>query len=100
MGVRHVALFRWAEGTTEAAVFAVEAALAELPAQISELRSYRFGRDLGVSPTSWDFAVVADFDDVEGYLAYRDHPAHRAVADRLILPCAADRAVVQFALEV
>jgi hypothetical protein len=95
MGVRHVVVFRWAPGTTEDQIAAVEAALAELPAQIPELRDYRFGRDLGLSDNTWDFAVVADCDDVEGFHAYRDHPAHRAAADELIVPNLADRAAVQ-----
>jgi hypothetical protein len=95
MAVRHVVVFRWAEGTTDADIAAVEAALAELPAKIPELRDYRFGRDLGLSDTTWDFAVVADCDDVEGFHAYRDHPAHRAAADELIVPHLAERAAVQ-----
>jgi hypothetical protein len=95
MGVRHVVLFRWSETTTDADVAAIEAALAALPAQVPELRDYRFGRDLGLSDTTWDFAVVADCDDVAGFHAYRDHPAHRAAADDLILPAAAERAAVQ-----
>jgi hypothetical protein len=33
MAVRHVVVFRWAEGTTDAHIAAVEAALAELPAR-------------------------------------------------------------------
>ena len=39
--------------------------------------------------------VVADFDDVDGYLVYRDHPDHQAVIQELIRPILAARAAVQ-----
>lgn len=97
MGVRHVVVFRWTEGTTDDDISAVEAALAGLPAAIPELVDYRFGRDLRVSDGTWDFAVVADFRDQDGYLAYRDHPAHQDVIAEHIRPHLADRAAVQLA---
>jgi hypothetical protein len=39
---------------------------------------------------------VADFDDADGYLAYRDHPVHRKVVEDYINPIAADRSSVQY----
>ncbi len=47
-------------------------------------------------PGNFDFAVVADFDDAGSYLAYRDHPAHRAVIDERIRPIMAGRSAVQY----
>ena len=38
---------------------------------------------------------LADFDDVDGYLVYRDHPDHQAVIRERIRPILADRAAVQ-----
>ena len=75
-----MAVFRWIEGTSPDDVSAVVSGLAGLPALIPSIRSYRFGPDagLGVSANA-DFAVVADFDDVEGYSAYASHPAHQDV---------------------
>jgi Stress responsive A/B Barrel Domain len=40
--------------------------------------------------------VVADFDDLSSYLAYRDHPAHRAVTEESIMPIHRGRACVQY----
>ena len=45
---------------------------------------------------NFDFAVVADFDDAESYLAYRDHPAHRAIIEQVINPITRQRVGVQY----
>jgi hypothetical protein len=58
--------------------------------------AFRVGSDLGINPGNFDFAVAADFDDVDGYLAYRDHPEHRAMISQFVLPVAAQRAAVQY----
>ena len=97
--LRHVVLFRWREGTTDQEVDAVVAGLAALPRLVPSLRRYRFGPDLRVSEGAWDFAVVADVDDLDGFLSYRDHPAHQAVLHELVVPRLGERAAVQFALE-
>ena len=43
--------------------------------------------------------IVADFDDWDGYVAYRDHPAHVAVGADLILPVLAGRGAVQHEID-
>jgi hypothetical protein len=45
---------------------------------------------------NFEFAVVADFDDLEGYLVCRDIPDHRQIIGRLIQPIAARRAAVRY----
>ncbi|HEX8805016.1 MAG TPA: Dabb family protein [Acidimicrobiales bacterium] len=97
MGVRHVVLFRLAEGVTAEQVDAIAEGLAALPAAIGEIRGYRFGPDLGLSDTTWDFAVVADFDSAEDYLVYRDHPEHRAFIAAHVEPLVVERVAVQHA---
>ncbi|HEX2316009.1 MAG TPA: Dabb family protein [Thermomonospora sp.] len=97
-GFRHVVLFRWAEGTTTGQQEEVAARLGALPEKIPQIRAYSLGADAGVNPGAYDFAVVADFDDRDGYLAYRDHPEHRAVVDEVITPLLGERAAIQYAL--
>ncbi len=63
---------------------------------VPTLREFVFGSDLGVNEGNFDFAVSASFDDVDGYLAYRNNPDHRAMVRDHILPIAAERAAVQF----
>ena len=93
---RHVVLLRFAPEATAEQRRAVAEALAELPAQIPELRRYQFGADAGVSEGNFDFAVVADCDDVDGYRAYATHPAHVAVITERIRPILAERVAVQY----
>ena len=93
--LRHVVCLTWTEDATPEAVAAVEAALAELPARIPELRAYRFGGDAGLASGNADFAVVADFDDEDGWRRYQKHPAHQAVLVDRIRPILASRAAVQ-----
>lgn len=97
---RHVVLLRWKETATPEARRAVLDGLATLPGAIPELRSYRFGVDAGLAAEgNSDLAIVADFDDVAGYLVYRDHPVHQDVIVRLIRPITASRAAVQHQLD-
>jgi hypothetical protein len=96
MMIRHVVMFRWATGATQEQKQRVAAELSRLPALVPSLRAYRFGADLGLNPGNFDFAVAADFDDADGYLAYRDHPEHRAIVAELIQPIAGERAAVQY----
>jgi hypothetical protein len=94
--LRHVALFRWNEGTTEEQARQISLSLAELPSLIADVRGYHFGPDAGLVDTNWDFAVVAEFDDADGWRSYREHPAHQRVLAEHIGPAAAERASVQF----
>ena len=94
--IRHVVLFRWTEETTEEQKQRVAAEIARLPSLVPSLRAFHIGSDLGINPGNFDFAVAADFDDVDGYLAYRDHPEHRAIVTEFIQPIVSERAAVQY----
>jgi stress responsive alpha/beta barrel protein len=92
----HVVAFTWRDGTTEEQVAAVAAEFAKLPGEIPAIRRYEFGPDAGLDLANADFAVVAAFEDAGGYLAYRDHPAHRKVIENYLNPIVASRSRVQF----
>ncbi len=93
--VRHVVLLTFVDGTSAEEVESIAAALRELPSQIPELRSYVVGRDLGLAEDNADLVVVADTDDVEGYVAYRDHPEHQRIIAERIRPVLAARTAAQ-----
>lgn len=93
---RHVVLLRWAPGATAADQESLAEALGRLPDAIPAIQTFRYGPDAGLSDENFDFAVVADFSDAEGYVLYRDHPAHRAVIAECIRPIVAARVAVQF----
>ena len=93
----HNVFFKWKPGTTPAEISEMKAALATLPGAVPSIRSYIFGSDLGLSAgTSWDFAIVAQFDDEAGWKGYLEHPAHEKVRAESLAPRIAERASVQF----
>jgi Stress responsive A/B Barrel Domain len=94
--IRHVALFTWDDQMTEEMErqFAIE--LTALAPKLAGLRSYHAGPDAGIIEGNYDFAVVADFDDAESYLAYRTNAEHQEIIGRLSGPHAKDRASVQY----
>jgi hypothetical protein len=93
--IRHVVVLTFHPDTSAAQREGVVAALRALPDAIPEIRSYTCGDDLGLAEGNGSLGIVADFDDVDGYVAYRDHPAHAAVLQDRILPILASRAAVQ-----
>ncbi len=92
---RHVSALTFSADATEEQVDEVVAALLELPSQIPQLRSYVVGRDAGLAEGNADLVIVADCDDVDGYLAYRDHPVHQQVLAERIRPILAARTAIQ-----
>jgi Stress responsive A/B Barrel Domain len=94
--IRHVALFTWTEGMTEALEQQFAAELTAFAATLGGLRAYHAGPDEGINEGNFDFAVVADFDDVDSYLAYRDSPAHQDIIRRFSRPNTKSRAAVQY----
>lgn len=94
--IRHCVTFRFREGTPAESVEALREALTALPATISEIEGYWCGPDLGLRDTNVDFAVVADFADEAGFLAYAGHPDHQAVIRDLVEPITAERNALQF----
>jgi hypothetical protein len=96
--IRHCVMFRWKEGLSAETISALAGALAQLPSAIPTIRSYSFGRDIGVNNGNADFVVVADFATVDDYLVYRDHPAHKQFVADHITPNISERTAIQFSM--
>ncbi len=94
--IRHVALFTWTEGMTDAMEQQFAAELTALASSLPGVRGYRAGADAGINAGNFDFAVVADFDDADSYLAYRDSAEHRDIIGRFSGPNTKSRAAVQY----
>jgi hypothetical protein len=86
--IRHVVMFRWVPEATQEQKERVVSELRRLPSVVPSLRAYHLGSDVGVNQ--------GNFDDLDGYLAYRDHPEHRAIVAEFIRPIVGQRAAVQF----
>ena len=80
---RHVVMVRLTEDMTDDQKEALRAGLSRLPEVITDIRAYRFGEDARLNEGNFDFVVTADFDDADGYLAYRDHPDHKKLVAEL-----------------
>ena len=96
--IRHTVLLRFTEGTDDATIAAIAESLSRLPSLVPTLRSYSVGRDLSLAPDNAHLVVQGDFDDVEGYETYRDHPEHRAIIDQQITPALDARCAAQIEL--
>jgi Stress responsive A/B Barrel Domain len=96
--IRHVVLFAWTAEATQAQRQRVADELGTLPPMMSGLRSFKVGPDAGLVEGNFDFAVVADFENPQSYLAYREHPAHQAIVHQFIRPITRTKASVQYEL--
>ena len=95
--LRHVVLFSWKSDVSDVELRAFAEGLAALPGKIPEIRSYRFGPDVGLAGGgNDDFALVADFADAEAYRRYAEHPAHRHLIAELLWPILGGRHAVQY----
>ena len=94
--IHHVVMFRWKPETPDGQVELVHDALGQLPGLVPTIRSYDHGSDLGAEEGTFDYAISATFDDLEGWRAYDRHPDHEEVRAKLIRPWVAQRASTQF----
>ena len=93
----HVVTFRWTPELPDGQVELIVAALHAVAAAVPSVRSYRCGPDVGEGGAqNHDFAIVATFDDVDGWREYDTHPEHDRVRSEMIRPWIAERAAVQF----
>ena len=96
---RHVVMMQFAPHTTDEDVDAMVQALRALPTLVPEVRTYSVGLDAGVVEGNSDLVVVADFDDVEGYLAYDANADHRSLLAERLKPFLAGRSAVQYVIQ-
>jgi len=96
--IRHIVLFNWKPDTPADHAEHTAVALAELRPKIPQIRSYHYGANLGINPGTYDFAVTAEFDSVEDYLIYRDHPDHKIFIEKYTAPYIDTRASIQFTI--
>jgi hypothetical protein len=94
--IRHVVLFTWDDEMTDNLEGQFAAELTALAPTLPGVLSYHAGPDVGLVEGNFDFAVVADFENAESYLGYRDHPEHQDIIGRLSRPHLRTRASVQY----
>lgn len=96
--LRHVVVFRFPSDTSDASLDELRAALLALPDQVPEIRALSAGTDLRMRDGNGDFAVVADFDDADGFRAFLANPQYARVMAELIMPHIESRHAVQLSV--
>ena len=85
--LRHVAMFKFKEGMSDAQKAEARDALSDLMGVVSSLRAMATGLNMehdlyhGAFERNWDMVLVADFDDLEGLASYFAHPTMTAASD-------------------
>ncbi|MBI5340952.1 stress responsive alpha/beta barrel protein [Mycobacterium sp. BK558] len=93
MAFSHIVTFKWKTDDFDDAPIA--SALKALIPHLDGVRDYRCGADVGLTPSSDDFAVVGVFDGRDSFTAYREHPEHQRILNEMIVPNLDRRTVVQ-----
>lgn len=96
MPFRHVVMFKWTDDVDADHLDRIRAGLSALPGEIDVIRNYVHGDDVGISEGTYDYVVVADFDNVDDFRTYRDHPQHVRLIEEQIKGHVADRAAIQY----
>ena len=95
--LRHVVLFKFKDGTSEADIQKVEMAFSELPNKIPEIKGYEWG--INNSPEGLDkgftHCFFLTFDSEAGRAVYLPHPDHKAFGD-VLTPHLADVLVLDY----
>lgn len=94
--LHHVVTFKLKPDAPADQVERIGEAVNALAAQLPEVRSMAVGRDLALRDGNASFALAAQFDDVEGFKVYADHPEHVRIITELIGPFIESRSPVQF----
>ncbi len=94
--ITHCALFTFNQETKDEEVERLKIALEALKDQIPQIQSFRAGKGAALPSTNCDFAVVAEFLDLESYQIYAKHPAHVKVIDEKLKPILSSRTAIQF----
>ncbi len=78
--LRHVVLFKFKEGTSDAAIQKVEAAFTALPSKIAEIKGYEWGTNNSPEGLAKGFThcFFLTFDSEAGRAVYLPHPDHKA----------------------
>ena len=94
--IRHTVMFRWSDTIADDHVACMAADLDAFVATLSGVVAYRHGPDAGLNDANWDYAITGDFESVDAYVTYRDHPDHRSFIATWIADATTERAAVQY----
>jgi hypothetical protein len=92
---RHVVQMSWNRDLSAEELARVRKVLDDLGAQSPDVRAFSHGPDAGVREGGASYALIADFEDPDGWRAYSAHPAHDVVRE-VLRDLVRDQSIVQF----
>jgi hypothetical protein len=95
MPFRHVVMMKFADGLDHEFIDTVRERFNQLPQDIQVIRSFVHGADVGISEGNYDYGVIADFDNLDDYRTYRDHPQHVLLIAEILAGNVIDRVAIQ-----
>jgi hypothetical protein len=93
--IRHVVMFRWNAEAPEPVRIGFLDGLDELLSADKNVRDHKVGTNVGVLEDNFDLVLVADFDDLDGYLRYEATPEHDAFVRNHASHAVGERSAVQ-----
>ncbi len=94
--LQHVVAITWNDQVPPDYAETVSAVLREMVSQISSVRAYNCGPDLGISTAvNANYLIVATFDDEGGWRQYDEDAAHNEIRAKYFKPYIASRASAQ-----
>ena len=69
-----------------------------LALQIEGMSQVRVGRDVGLRPGTWDYAITCDFVDADAYRRYDEDDEHNRLRREFFAPLSEEIARLQFEL--
>lgn len=94
--LRHIVLLQLQPEATDEQVDTIVAGLRALPDQVPGVQALTAGRDAGLDESNATVGFTADFADIDGWRAYRDHPAHKQLIGDHIAPVLAGKTAIQY----
>lgn len=92
----HVVMFTFKEETTTDDVAGFQTAVSRLADEVPYLHDLRHGPDLGERATNAGYGLIGEFNTVEDFYAYLEHPAHKQLIDSSVAPLCSSWRSVQF----
>jgi hypothetical protein len=92
--IRNVVLGRLQEGADVGRLDEALAAMLQL--QVDGLTEIRAGRDRGLRPANWDYAITVDLVDVDAYRRYDEDEEHNRIRREYFGPLSVEIARCQF----
>lgn len=96
--IRHVLLLHWTPEATAAQREAALQGFQRLSGDVPQIQALTVRADAGLAEGNADLLVTMDFVDADAWRAYQDHPAHRALIEKVLRPILARRTATQVAV--